>query len=400
MMRPLHICAASLVCAAGRGLDEIGEALRSGRSGLRANDLDWVDLDCAIGRVSGIEDVALPKALADFDCRNNRLAEIGLTTDGFEAAVHDAAQRYGPDRMAVVLGTSTSGIRQTEWAYEHRDPSTGALPAAYKFRGTHEYNSLSEYVRRRLALHGPASVVSTACSSSSKALVDAYRLIETGVCDAAVAGGVDTLCRMTLHGFQSLELLSCVPCRPNDAERDGISIGEAAGFALLERDAQDTEAAQPFARLLGYGESSDGYHMSTPPPDGLGAQLAMRAALERAGLAAEEIDYLNLHGTGTAINDRVEDVAVFDVFGGGTPCSSTKGWTGHPLGAAGIVGVLIAGLSMRNGSLPCNLNMDVLDPAFRSSVLAETVASPAQHVMANAFGFGGSNCSIVLGAAS
>lgn len=399
-MRPLSIAAASLVCAAGQGLDEVGEALRSGRSGLRANDLDWVDLDCAIGRVSGIEDVALPKALANFDCRNNRLAEMGLTSDGFEAAIRNAAQRHGPDRIAVVLGTSTSGILQTEWAYEHRDPTTGALPAAYQFRGTHEYNSLSEYVRRRLALQGPAHVVSTACSSSSKAIVDAYRLIETGMCDAAVAGGVDTLCRMTLHGFQSLELLSRDPCRPNDAERDGISIGEAAGFVLLERDAAGSTAPEPFARLLGYGESSDGYHMSTPPPDGLGAQLAMRAALERAGLAAEEIDYLNLHGTGTAINDRVEDVAVFDVFGGATPCSSTKGWTGHPLGAAGIVGVVIAGLSMRGGILPRNLNMIALDPAFRSNVLAENVTRPATKVMANAFGFGGSNCSIVLGATS
>jgi 3-oxoacyl-[acyl-carrier-protein] synthase-1 len=396
-MIPVVIASATLTCAAGRGLDAVAQSLRTGVSGLRPNDLDWIDMDCHIGRVEGIEEVTLPNSLADYDCRNNRLAELGLTTDGFLEAASAAAERHGADRVAVVLGTSTSGIQETELAYQRRDSATGRLPASFKFRRTHEYYSLADFVRRRLGLAGPAHVVSTACSSSSKAFVDAYRLIATGLCDAAVVGGVDTLCRMTLHGFASLELLSAGPCRPNDAERSGINIGEAAGFALLERSSGASDPAS-FARLVGYGESSDGYHMSAPSPEGRGARLAMSAALKRAGLDVREIGYVNLHGTGTVLNDQVEDLAMYEVFGKDVPCSSTKGWTGHTLGAAGVTGVLIAGLAMRHRFLPHNLNMTTRDPSFRSNILQRLQTRDVRYVMANAFGFGGSNSSIILGA--
>jgi 3-oxoacyl-[acyl-carrier-protein] synthase-1 len=397
-MKPLDLSAATLVCAMGRGLGEVAASLREGRSGLRANDLDWLDADTHIGRVEGLETAALPDALSNYDCRNNRLAQMGLETDGFADHVAETAGRYGADRIAVVLGTSTSGIRQTEIAYAARDPETGALPADFHLMETHDYFSLTDFVRRALALTGPGAVVSTACSSSSRAFVDASRLIEAGLCDAAVVGGVDTLCRLTVRGFGALELLDTAPCRPNDRSRSGISIGEAAGFALLERAGQGK--APPFARLLGFGESSDGYHMSAPDPDGKGAQIAMRDALRRSGLRGDQIDYVNLHGTGTPLNDRAEDTAVASVLGPDVPASSTKGGTGHTLGAAGVTGVLLAGLAIRLGIRPKNLNLTDLDPEFRSRILTDTETGPVRHVLANAFGFGGSNCSIVLGEAA
>ena len=397
-MTPLAISGASLVCAAGHGLKPVMEALRLGVSGLYANDLDWIGLETYIGRVGDLEVSPVRAGLREFDSRNNRLAQMGLESDGFAQRVAGAAERYGARRIAVVLGTSTSGIRETERAYTRRDPRTGVVPNAPRLRKTHEYFSLANFVRRYLNLEGPAHVVSTACSSSSKVFADAHRLIEAGLCDAAVVGGVDSLCRLTMRGFASLELLDSGPCRPNDAGRAGLSIGEAAGFALLERIDAAAGGDKPFARLLGYGESSDAHHMTSPDPQGWGAQLAMRQALRQAGLAAKQIDYINLHGTGTILNDQAEMTAVHAVFGSSVPCSSTKGWTGHPLGAAGVTGVLIAGLCIQQGYLPQNLNLLAVDPSFRCNILTASRSHPAQFILANSFGFGGSNCSIVLGA--
>ncbi|MDH3232181.1 MAG: beta-ketoacyl-[acyl-carrier-protein] synthase family protein [Alphaproteobacteria bacterium] len=399
-MDPLDITAATLVCAMGRGLDEVAAALRAEKSGLRPNDLPWLDVDTHIGRVDGLEDLSFPAALSEYDCRNNRLAQMGLASDGFADHVAAASARYGAHRIAVVLGTSTSGIRQTEAAYEARDPASGALPDGFHLKETHDYFSLADFVRLALKLTGPAAVVSTACSSSSRAFIDAARLIGADLCDAAVVGGVDTLCRLTVRGFKALELLDARPCRPNDRSRAGISIGEAAGFVLIERPDQSEPSNPPYLRLLGFGESSDGYHMSAPNPDGLGAQLAMREALRRSHLTADQIDYVNLHGTGTPLNDRAEDVAVSAVLGRDVPASSTKGGTGHTLGAAGVTGVLLAGLGIRHGIKPKNLNIEAVDPDFKSHVLTSTQIGPVRHVLANAFGFGGSNCSIVLGAAA
>jgi 3-oxoacyl-[acyl-carrier-protein] synthase-1 len=338
-----------------------------------------------------VEAHALPVDLARFDCRNNRLADLALRTDGFADAVAAARGRYGAERIAVIAGSSTSGILSTEQAYRARDPHTGALPASFDFDHTHEMFSLAHYVRTALALRGPAMTVSTACASSAQTFIDARHLIEAGVCDAAVVGGADSLCSMTLRGFGSLELTSPVPCCPCDENRAGISIGEAAGFALLERDGEGVA-------LVGCGASSDGYHMSAPHPEAAGAIAAMRAALSVAALSPGDIDYVNLHGTGTRANDAMEDRAMAEVFGGGTPCSSTKGWTGHTLGASGIVEAVIAGLCLRHGFMPGGLNVTTLDPAFRARVILDNVEAPVRWVMSNAFGFGGINCSLIFAA--
>jgi 3-oxoacyl-[acyl-carrier-protein] synthase-1 len=226
---------------------------------------------------------------------------------------------------------------------------------------------------------------------------DATQLIETGVCEAAVVGGADSLCLLTLYGFNSLELLDTAPCRPNDAGRTGISIGEAAGFALLEKEGAAGD--NPVALLLGYGESADAYHMSSPHPQGLGAEISMRAALKRAGLTPDRVDYINQHGTGTRRNDKAEDTAIARVFGEGMRCSSTKGATGHTLGAAGILEIAICCLAMKEGFFPPNVNLRAIDPEFLCRVDGTTARGSLKTTMSNSFGFGGSNCSIVLGAA-
>ncbi len=385
---PLALTATSVVSAIGRGKAEMADAIEAGRSGLRPNDFDGAGW---IGRVAGIEAHRLPPALVAFDCRNNRLADMALQTDGFDVAVAAALRRYGADRIAVVLGTSTSGVLSTEGAYGDRGVD-GALPAWFDYDHTHDMFSSARYVRAALGLRGPALVVSTACASSAKTLIDAAHLLAAGLCDAAVVGGVDTLCRLTLRGFAALELVSPVPCRPCDAARTGISIGEAAGFALLER-------GEGPLHLLGGGATSDGYHMSSPHPQGAGAVGAMQGALDSAGLAPGEVDYVNLHGTGTRANDSMEDAAVTAVFGPGTACSSTKGWTGHTLGASGIVGAVIAGLAIERGMLPRCLGMTAVDPAFQAGVLTETARRRVRRVAVNSFGFGGINCTLLLGGA-
>ncbi len=396
-MSAVAITAASLVCAAGNGIDAVADALKTERTGLRANDLDWLGIETFIGRVEGVEIRPVRRDLADFDCRNNRLAQMGFEADGFAAAVGRAAARYGPHRVAVVLGTSTSGIQSTEMAYRELDPDTGALPDWFHLEKTHSYFSLADFARRLLGLSGPAYVVATACSSSSKTIVDAEQMIRFGLCDAAVVGGVDSLCRLTIHGFASLSLLDRGACKPNDLNRAGINIGEAAGFALLERTAA-ADRAEVLAKLLGCGESSDAYHMSTPDPDGYGAEAAIRAALRHASVEPGAIDYVSLHGTGTVINDKVENIAVERVFGTCAPASSTKAWTGHTLGASGILGVLIGCIAIREGFAPKNLNLETSDPALGAPVLERRLDKPIRRVLANAFGFGGTNCSIVVGA--
>ena len=389
-MRPLHLTATALVTALGRGAAAHLDALEARRCGLIACDFEDADVGGHIGRVAGLEAHSLPTDLARFDCRNNRLADLTLAVDGFAAAVAAARDRLGADRIAVLVGTSTSGVLSSEAAYRQRDPNTGALPAGYDSAHTHDMYSLARFVRARLGLTGPAMVISTACASSALSFVEAHRLIEAGVCDAAVIGGVDTLCGMTLHGFAALDLISALPCRPCDVARGGISIGEAGGFALVER-------AGPGLALLGYGVSSDGHHMSAPHPQGAGAIAAMRQALAQGGLVAADIDYINLHGTGTRANDAAEDLAVYAVFADAVPVSSTKGFTGHSLGAAGIMDALIAGICLERGLVPGCLNVTQVDPAFRSSVVAENSRRDLRRVVSNSFGFGGVNCSLVLG---
>ena len=355
-----------------------------------------------IGRVDGVEDMSVgggsaSTELKQFDCRNNRLALLGLQQDGFIQAAVEARERYGAHRVAVILGSSTSGILETEHAYCRRDPATGALPSSYltSHRYTQNMFSSAHFVRAYLGLRGPAMVISTACSSSAKAFATAARFIEAGFCDAAVVGGVDSLCLTILYGFASLGLMSSGPCRPCDEHRDGLTLGESAGFALLEKT---EHAGQPGAvALLGYGESCDGFHMSHPHPDGTGAIGAMQAALLRSGLTAGDIDYIHLHGTATRANDSIEATAVHSVFGPSTPCSSTKGWTGHTLGAAGITGAAIAAVCLTRRFVPGTVNTTRIDPSLSSRVLLENREQPVRRVLSNSFGFGGNNCSLIFG---
>jgi 3-oxoacyl-[acyl-carrier-protein] synthase I len=264
---PLVLTTFTAVNALGCGTTAVLKALTAARTGLKPCTFEKVQIETHVGEVAGLDDLPVCERLAEFDCRNNRLAELALEQDGFAARIAQAREKYGPRRIAVILGTSTSGILETERAYRQRDPQTGALPAGYRFATTHNLYASTDFVRRYLDLEGPAAMVSTACSSSAKVFASAWRLIAQGLCDAAVVGGVDSLCRNTLYGFASLDLVGREPCRPCDAQRGGISIGEAAGFALLERPEQ--AASHSGVALLGYGESSDAYHMSTPHPEGV-----------------------------------------------------------------------------------------------------------------------------------
>ncbi len=396
-MTPLLLSSFTATTALGCGLAATRAALANGSSGLQPCRFESVDLPTWIGEVPGVDAQVLPPALAAYDCRNNRLTQMGLEADGFADRVRAAVDRYGPARVGVFLGTSTAGILQTELAYRRRDPDSGALPDDFIYRTTHNSFSLAEFTRDYFGLSGMAMAISTACSSSAKVFAAAARQLALGNIDAAIVGGVDSLCLTTLYGFASLQLTSPQACRPYDAGRDGISIGEGAAFALLERAER---AQRGDILLLGTGESSDAYHMSSPHPEGLGARLAMEAALRSAGLGVDEIDYINLHGTATPANDAAEGKAVAALFGRRVPGSSTKGATGHTLGAAGAVEAVICALAIGDSLLPGSPGTENLDPAIAIDYLLQARPGKVRHALSNSFGFGGSNCSLIFGAAA
>jgi 3-oxoacyl-[acyl-carrier-protein] synthase-1 len=391
-MTPLAIPCFTATSALGRGVGAHLAALRQGDSGLAPCSFETVALPTWVGEVGELP--PLPERFAAFECRNNRLAEHALTADGFAGMAMDCIDRVGAERVGLVIGTSTTGIHSTELAYRELEPLTGALPAGFNYETTHNTYAPARYLRARLGIGGPALVISTACSSSAKVFATAARWIASGLVDAVVVGGVDSLCLTTLYGFHSLQLTAPGPCRPFDVARDGISIGEAAAYALLE-PVRPGDDGNP--RLLGCGESSDAHHMSAPHPQGLGAELAMRAALADAALQPRQIDYLNLHGTGTPSNDQAESLAVGAVFGR-VPCSSTKGATGHTLGAAGALEAVICLLAIEHGLLPGGVQLQALDPALPLDYRARPEAARIRHAMSNSFGFGGSNCALVFGA--
>ncbi|MGH8080651.1 MAG: beta-ketoacyl-[acyl-carrier-protein] synthase family protein [Lysobacter sp.] len=396
-MPPLAIRAYTATTALGRGLDAQLRGLRERRSGLRRNDFaplapDQAPLDCWIGRVDGLEDAPLPAALADWECRNNRLAWLSLHHDGVPEAIAAVVARYGAERVAVIVGTSTSSIGATEEAYANLFGEPPQFPSGLTMPILHTPHSLGAFVATATGLRGPCVTVATACSSSAKVFAQAARLIQAGLADAALVGGVDTLCGSVLFGFNSLQLVSSEPCKPFDAHRVGLSLGEAGGFAVLERSDDDARGLE----LRGYGESSDAHHMSTPHPEGLGARLAMADALARAGIDAGEVDYLNLHGTATPANDQVEALAVAAMFPPRLHASSTKGWTGHTLGAAGIVESAYALLALQHGELPGTLNSVEPDPGNGPQIKFDNAQRPIRYSMNNSFGFGGNNCSLVF----
>lgn len=399
---PIVVSDFTATTAVGPGRDALLQALLARRSGLKACEFGPPELaqfgrlhrlQTFIGEVEGLEGVELPEHLARFDCRNNRLAWLGLHQDDFLAQALRLKEQYGADRVAIIFGTSTSGMLQAEWAY-HQRGGEGPLPGSFNYATTLNCYSVAGFVAEVLGITGPSYAISTACSSSAKVFAAAARLMHAGVVDAAVVGGVDSLCLTTLYGFGSLELLSPAPCRPYAVDRNGISIGEGAGFATLEFA---DRAPQALASLAGWGESSDAHHMSSPHPEGLGAQMAMRGALDRAGLAPDQVGYINLHGTATKANDAAEGRAVAAIFGTQVPSSSTKAWFGHLLGAAGIAESAVSLLALRNDLAPGTLNTDEKDPACPNWLLTDNVGARLDYVLTNSFGFGGSNCSLVFG---
>ncbi|WP_101927348.1 MULTISPECIES: beta-ketoacyl-[acyl-carrier-protein] synthase family protein [Luteimonas] len=398
-MPAIAVRAYTATTALGRGNAAQLDALRTRRGGLRRNDFGATPLPTWIGRVDGLEDAALPSALSRWECRNNRLAWLALQQDGVQEALQIAIATHGADRIAVVIGTSTSSIGATEDAYARtvteadgsvRFPDDLARPIV------HTPHSLGDFVQHATGLRGPCITVATACSSSTKVFAQAARMLHAGLVDAALVGGVDTLCGSVLFGFNALGVVSTEPCRPFDANRDGLSLGEAGGFAVLERAAPGETGLQ----LRGYGESSDAHHMSAPHPEGLGATLAMRGALGRGGIDAAAVGYLSLHGTSTPANDSVEARAVAELFPDTLHASSTKGWTGHTLGAAGIVESVFALLALEHGTLPGILNSAVRDPACGPQIRFDNAERDIAYAMNNAFGFGGNNCTLLFGKAA
>ncbi len=388
-MEPLAISACSATSALGCGLAAHIAALQNGRGGLRDNDFSSAPLDCRIGRVANVEDLALPPSLQHWDCRNNRLAWLGLQQDGLLDAAVGAIRRHGAKRVGLVLGTSTASIGATEDAYRRLDH--GRFPEDLRRPEIHAPHSLAAFVADATGVAGPALTISTACSSSAKVFASAERMLRLGLVDAALVGGVDTLCDSVLFGFHSLELVSSRGCRPFDIQRDGISIGEAAAFALLER----ADAAPGAPRLIGYGESSDAHHMSTPHPEARGAAAALDDALARAGIGVAQVDYINLHGTATPKNDEVE-VKLLPRFPARARASSTKGFTGHTLGAAGALEAVIALLAIEHGIVPPNLGCSDPMPEASPWLALQPTGRRIDVALSNSFGFGGNNACLVL----
>ncbi len=384
--------------AAWPNRDAMTRALEHQASGLRRNDLPGSDIETWIGRVAQVDGLELGR----WQCRNNALADYCLSQGSFKSSVDALKQQLDNPRIGIIVGSSTSAIDRTESAYQQLTED-GSLAPEYQQRQVHNPHALGLYVAHTLGLHGPCMTINTACSSSAKVFASAARWLQAGVVDAVLVGGTDALGLSVVHGFNALQLVSDKPCQPFDEQRSGINIGEAAGFALLAR-ADHPLAQYPLAnagiKLAGYGESSDAHHMSHPHPDGTGAQMAIEQALHSAQLTAADIDYINLHGTASQANDAIEGRVIGAMFPVTTLTSSTKGWTGHALGAAGITEALIAAASLHTGLVPGNLNLKQLDTGLSLPLVAHNQTRLCRHVMSNSFGFGGNNCSLIFSAAA
>lgn len=389
-----YLPAVGLVCALGHERETIAQGLLAGDTGGMVVEEGWLPEGRArVGKVA-LATAELPlvaAGLAEFDCRNNRLllAALAQIEDEVAAAVH----RYGRERIGVILGTSTSGFAEGETAFAWREKQ-GSYPAAFHY-AQQEIGAAAPFLARHLGLHGPAYTISTACTSSAKALAAARNLLRFGVCDAVLAGGADSLCRLTVNGFKALESVSEELTNPMSRNRRGINIGEAAALFLVTREAAGIA-------LLGAGESSDAYHVSAPDPEARGAILAMRKALDDAGLTPADIAYLNLHATATQKNDAMESLAVRQVFAQDLPCSGTKPLTGHALGAAGALEAAFCWLAIAgDGRLPPHVWDGAADPALPALSLVEYGQrfsdGGARICMSNSFAFGGNNASLIIG---
>ena len=388
---PVYLHALGMINALGSDVDSIARALAAshspGMGPMRCNNGD-----AFVGRVMQALDIAPPDALARFDCSNNRMLLAALAQ--IRPEIEAARERYGAARIGIVLGTSTSGVRAGEEAFAHR-AKTDALPANFDYRQM-EIGTAAPFAAAALNLHGPAFTVSTACTSSAKAFASARRLLQLNLCDAMIVGGVDTLCELTAQGFATLDSTSLTQTNPMSRNRDGINIGEGAAVFLMTRE----EGA---VRLAGAGESSDAHHVSAPDPDGVGGELALRAALADAGVTAGDIGYVNLHATATRKNDEMEAHLMARVFPDGVPASGTKPFTGHLLGAAGATELGFAYLTLARDGMPLPLhrwdgeadaNLPSLDLVQTTRTLSRD--KTARYAMSNSFAFGGSNVSLIL----
>ncbi|AIY41879.1 3-oxoacyl-[ACP] synthase [Collimonas arenae] len=381
-----------MICALGDNHAEISRRLFAGDSGVAMTRRHSAGRELALGCVESV--------LPDIDSlplrhrsRNNQLALAALAQ--IRPQVDAAIQRFGPHRVAIVLGTSTSGIAQTEAAFRYR-LANGELPADFRY-AQQEMASPAVTLAAELGVSGPSYVHSSACASSTKAMASAARLLNMGICDAVLTGGVDSLCGFTIAGFAALESVSAARCNPFSANRNGINIGEGAALFLMTK-------AEATVSLRGWGESSDGYHISAPDPSGKGALIAMEQALERAGLKSAQCDYINLHGTATVQNDAMEGRAIAALFGDQVALSSTKPFTGHTLGAAGAVEAGLCWLAMQDanpqGYLPPHLWDGVSDPLLPQlnlQAVGSRLGHPLRLALSNSFAFGGANASLVLG---
>jgi 3-oxoacyl-[acyl-carrier-protein] synthase-1 len=387
---PVYLHALGMVNALGGDVASIVPALEAAQSpgmGLMHTGIG----DAYVGRVSTPLDTALPATLKRFDCRNNRMLLAAL--EQIRPEIEAARERYGAHRIGVVLGTSTSGIDAAEVAFVHQ-AQAGQLPEDFNYRQM-EIGTAAPFAAAALNVQGPAFTISTACTSSAKAFVSARRLLQLGVCDAMIVGGVDTLCELTVQGFASLESTSVTRTNPMSRNRKGINVGEGATVFLMTREEGEV-------RLAGAGESSDAHHVSAPDPQGIGGELALRAALKDAGVEPSAIAYVNLHATATRKNDDMEAHLMSRVFAHGVPASGTKPFTGHQLGAAGATELGFAWLTLARDdvAMPRHRWDGEADPALPELDFVQDERriprDGAQYVMSNSFAFGGSNVSLIL----
>ncbi|WP_159650980.1 beta-ketoacyl-[acyl-carrier-protein] synthase family protein [Vibrio atypicus] len=338
-----------------------------------------------IGRVA--EDLAkLPKAFARYDTRNNRLTLSALSQ--IEPKVNQAIEQYGAGNIAVIIGTSTSGISDGETAFDAK-LKQDAFPDSYHYQ-QQELGDTSQFVAEYFGITGPCYSISTACSSSGRVFITAKHLLMSGLVDAVIVGGVDTVCRLTLNGFNGLEALSQNLCMPFNQNRNGINIGESAAFMILSQE------PAPIA-LLGAGDSSDAHHISAPHPEGKGAEQAMQKALDDAGLTPNDIGYVNAHGTATPLNDSMESKAIFRLFGNSVPVSSTKPLTGHTLGAASATEAAIAWHILQHDLELPRQNCQNKAEDIEVSLVENAIKLGGKAILSNSFAFGGNNISLIFG---
>lgn len=387
--RGFPVTAWSAVNSLGTKTDEVISGLRRGLPALSGAP-PGTPFPTVCGRVD--DDLPkLPAELADLDSRNNRLVYRAL--DEMALPVRAAIEKWGPDRVGICVGSSTTAMDELEQAYAMQRDGASLLSGPDLFQlGSAE--GLVRILRKLTNITGPAAVLSNACASSGKAFASAKRWLTAGAVDAVLVGGADSLCQTTLRGFRALGLLSDRPTRPFSRDRQGINLGEGAAFALVERSGEGP-------RLLGAGESTDAHHMTSPDPEGRGAIAAMDGAIREAGLSASDVDYINAHGTGTPANDAVEASAIRTCLGphSNAVVVSTKGYVGHTLGTAGATEAIFVLEALQNGWTPASVGADPLDPDLRVNVPTEVCELKIRAALSNSFAFGGSNVSLAFGAA-